>query len=61
MNKLKKIASIILCAAVVGALTACSMISVDPEKDANQVVAVVGDKQILKKEYTEQFNYLMSA
>lgn len=61
MKRLKKIASILLCAAVMASLTACSMISVDPEKDANQVVAVVGDKQILKKEFTEQFNNMMTA
>lgn len=59
MNRLKKIASIILCVAVVVSLAACSMVSVDPEKDANQVVAVVGDKEILKKEFTEQFETLM--
>ena len=59
MNRLKKIASIILCAAVLVSLTACSMVSVDPEKDASQVVAVVGDKEILKKEFTEQFSTLM--
>jgi peptidyl-prolyl cis-trans isomerase C len=35
------------------------MVSVDPEKDANQVVAVVGDTQILKKDFTEQFDAYM--
>ncbi len=60
MNKLKKIASIILCAAMIASLSACSMVSVDPEKDANQVVAVVGDTQILKKQYTENFDTMMS-
>lgn len=60
MNRLKKIASIILCVAVVASLAGCSMISVDSEKDANQVVAVVGDTQILKKEFTEEFTNQMS-
>lgn len=61
MKTFKKIASIVISVVLMTSLTACSMVSVDAEKDANQVVAVVGDTQILKKDFTEQMNaYLAS-
>ncbi len=61
MKTFTKIASVLISAALLTSLTACSMVSVDPEKDANQVVAVVGDTQILKKDFTEQFEAYTSA
>jgi parvulin-like peptidyl-prolyl isomerase len=62
MKHFKKIASIILCIALISSLSACSMVSVDKEKEANQVVATVGKTNILKKEFDTQFqNYAKSA
>ncbi len=56
MKHLKKIASMILCVALLASLSACSMVTVDKEKEANQVVATVGKTNILKKEFDKQFN-----
>jgi len=61
MKKLKMIASVLLIAVMLASLAACSMVSVDAEKDANQVVAVVGDTQILKKDFTSKFTDYMNA
>ena len=61
MKTFTKIASVLISVVMMTSLTACSMVSVDPEKEANQVVAVVGDTQILKKDFTDQFNAYMSA
>lgn len=62
MKHFKKIASIILCVALLGSLSACSMVTVDKEKEANQVAATVGQKNILKKDFDTQFtNYAQAS
>ncbi|MEI6101320.1 MAG: peptidylprolyl isomerase [Eubacteriales bacterium] len=62
MKHIKKIASVILCIALLASLTACSMVSVDKDKEANQVVATVGKTNILKKDFDAQYkNYTASA
>ncbi len=61
MKSIKKIASILLIAVLLASLAACSMVSVDSEKDENQVVAVVGDTEILKKDFNEQIQDYIAA
>lgn len=61
MKHFTKIASIVLCIALLGSLSACSMVSVDKEKEANQVAATVGNTNILKKDYDTQLNNYMQA
>lgn len=61
MKSIKKIASVLLVAVLLASLAACSMVSIDPEKDANQVVAVVGDTEILKKDFNAQLQDYISA
>lgn len=61
MKQMKKIASVILCAALLGSLTACSMVTVDKEKEAAQVVATIGEKTIIKKEFDAVLESYMAA
>jgi peptidyl-prolyl cis-trans isomerase C len=61
MTTFKKIASVLVSVALMTSLTACSMVSVDDEKDANQVVAVVGDTEILKQDFMEQYEAYTAA
>lgn len=61
MKHFKKIAAIILIIALISSLSACSMVSVDKDKEANQIVATVGKTNILKKDFDTQFqNYAQS-
>lgn len=62
MKHYKKIASVILCIALLASLTACTMVSVDKDKEANQVVASIGKTNILKKDFDTQYkNYTQYA
>ena len=45
-----------LCAAMLG----CSLVSVDEEKDMAQIVAKVGETEITKEEFLNEFNYYIS-
>ncbi len=61
MNKHFKSLSAIVMALLLGlALIGCSLVSVNDEKDMAQVVAKVGDVEITKQEFVDEFTYYIS-
>jgi hypothetical protein len=59
-NKFKGIITAAMALLMAASLFGCSLVSVNEEKDDAQVVAKVGDKEITKGEFVDQFDFYLS-
>lgn len=60
MKNIKTIGVAALALALCVALLGCGLVSVDEEKDMAQIVAKVGDVEITKEQFVNEFNYYYS-